>query len=525
MRTQLLFSCVVGALAAWAAAAAEPTVIHDEIRQGDFGAVAPSAAPTLRITEPGVKVITGTGTDGLDDTDQFVFEVAGDKPFDFALLADPAEFKKLRSVGADGTATEVAFGSTNPRFGVPRNISRTELPPGRYHVEMYMGPQGVVGAWTCRIAIRDGGPPPDLAREDPEPTVAEKMKQVRWPGAISIFHGANWGEDLAYLDAIAECGFGAAGCAEYQLPQLQERGMKGFLFIWPHEVTTVPPKHVADDSVLCYYLSDRIPPNQWAAWASQEKLAWRADPHHPAVFTMYALMGGIPQFPELVRGRAMEFYHYHWDANRQPQNHFAVLEQYRQASRANGDVPVVLIAETRAEDVRKTRQTIFTALAYGVRGFRTGGPGLFDTAKRDDRGRPTRTVHGEEALRFNAAIRAYAPVFEKNRCVEVFHTAPLPAGTREAPADHWVRPAGDAVVMGEFAGSGDRYLVLANRDAAAPHEATLSFSAAGARVDRLDVSTGAWQPVASAVDAGRATVKVPLAEGGGELLRVAGAGS
>jgi len=174
--------------------------------------------------------------------------------------------------------------------------------------------------------------------------------------------------------------------------------------------------------------------------------------------------------------------------------------------------------------VRKTRQTIFTALAYGVRGFRTGGPGLFDTAKRDDRGRPTRTVHGAEALRLNQAIRGYAPVFEKTRCVEVFHTAPLPAGTREAPADHWVRPAGDAVVMGEFAGAGERYLVLANRDAAAPHEATLNFAAPGAKVERLEVSSGDWQPVAGRVADGRATVTVPLAEGDGELLRVTGAG-
>lgn len=52
----------------------------------------------------------------------------------------------------------------------------------------------------------------------------------------------------------------------------------------------------------------------------------------------------------------------------------------------------------------------------------------------------------------------------------------------------------DEIRQGEFAGAGDRYLVLANRDAA------------------------------GRVAAGLVTVTVPLAEGDGELLRVTGAG-
>ena len=497
------------------------TIIYDEAKQGDFPVVAPNTPPTIKISKPGVQVIQGTGTDTIDDSDQFVFEVTGDKPFDFCLLADPAEFKKLRSVDADGKDKEIAFGSTNPKFRAPRNISKTELPPGKYHVEMHMGPDGVVGTWTAKFAIRDGGPVVDLCKEPGEPTVAEKMKEVQWPGIVSIFHGAGWGADLKYLQAIKECGFGAAGCSEAQIPEVRQQDMKAFVFIWPHEVTIIPPKFKDDKTVLCYYLSDRIPPNKWAAWASQEKLAWRADPHHPAVFTMYAMMGGIPQFPDVVRGRLMEFYHYHWDGRRHPHMHFPVLEAYRQASLKNGNVPICLIAETRAEDVRKTRETIYTALAYGVRGFRTGGSGLFDTKNRDDRGVPKRTIHGEEALKFNQAIKSYSPIFETARSVDVFHTAPLPGGTKEAPADYWVRPSGEHVIVGEFADpKKNRFLMLANRDAFNAHEATLTFTDGSVKVERMDKPSGEWKPLNMEGKGKTTTVKVPLEEGGGELLRV-----
>ena len=501
--------------------AAAETVIYDEARQGDFAAVAANTPPKITISKPGVQVIKGTGIDTLDDTDQFVFEVTGGKPFDFALFADPAEFKKLHSVDAEGKSKEIAFGSTNPKFRAPRNISKTELPPGKYYVEMHMGPDGAVGNWTAKIAIRDGSPPVDLSKEPSEPTVAEKMKEVEWPGVISIFHGAGWGKDEPYLLGIKECGFGAVGCAEHEIEQCRKHGLRAFVFIWPHEVTIIPPKYKDDKTVLCYYLSDRISPNKWGSWASQEKLAWRADPHHPAVFTMYALMGGIAQFPDVVRGRIMEFYHYHWDGGRQPHMHFAVLEQYRQASAKNGNVPICLIAETRAEDVRRTRETIYTALAYGVRGFRTGGSGLFDPKNRDERGVPKRTNHGEEAVKFNQAIKSYSPVFEKARNVDVFHVAPLPAGTKEAPADHWVRPSGEHVLVGEFADpEKNRFLMLANRDAANAHEATLTFTDGSVKVERMDKASGKWQPLTVEAKDKGAIVKVPLEEGGGELLQV-----
>jgi hypothetical protein len=75
--------------------------------------------------------------------------------------------------------------------------------------------------------------------------------------------------------------------------------------------------------------------------------------------------------------------------------------------------------------------------------------------------------------------------------------------------------------MGEFANpEKQRFLMLANRDAFKPHEATLTFTDDKLIVGRMDKPTGKWEPLKVEARDGKATVNVPLEEGGGELLRV-----
>jgi hypothetical protein len=503
-------------------------IVYDEAKDGDLTSAETDAKPVLTASEPGVYIVQGSGIDALDDLDAFVFEVGGDKPFDFCLIADAAEFKHLYSIKADGSTEKVAFGSTNAKFGAPPNISKNGLAPGKYQVRMDFGPQGAIGNWIAKIAPRAGDAANESLCEPPaEPTTAEKMKKVDWPGLICIFHGNNWGEDKPYLLAIKEAGFGATGCAEWQIKEVAEQGMRAYVFLWPHEAATITKKHADNDAVLCYYFSDRIEPHKWGSWASVEKLAYPSDPRHPAIFTMYSLWGGMDHFCPTVRGRAMEYYQYHWDAARKPHMHFAFLDQYRQASAKNGHVPIIRIVEVRPEDMRKTRQTFYTCLAYGVRGFRTGGTGLFDVSKRDERGVPARTAFGEELKNINAAIKAYSPIYEKARCQAVYHTAPLPPGCAAAPDDSWVKIAGEEVLVGVFrdepaedgAAQGD-YLLVANRDAFKPHAAKLTFTGKIEAVDRMDKAKAEWQSVKTAAEGGATTVEIPLEEGSGELLRV-----
>jgi len=361
------------------------------------------------------------------------------------------------------------------------------------------------------------------AEPDANPPSIRKAIHTQWPGLVTIYHGVNWQADETFVTAIKDAHYGATGCAEWQMDQCAKRGLKSFVFLWAHEAGTIPAKFRDDDAALCYYLGDRIKPNKWGFWAALEANAYRVDPHHPAVFSMSPQSwGGIEVYFPIVRGRAVNYYHYHWDGNRAPHHNFVYLELYRQHSAKNGHAPIVRLLESRAEDMRKTSQTVFGSLAYGVRGFQYGG-GIFDGNKRDERDVPTRNPLGEAAAKVNKAIKAFAPIFKHARNVDVFQTAPLPPFTKEAPADYWVRPTGDSVVLGIFADRYDHYLVLANRDAFNPHDATLHFAEAGLQVSKMNKDSSAWESLElKKGDDGRSVVTVPMEQAGGELLRVVG---
>ena len=276
--------------------ASKETVLYDEAKEKDFDKPDAKAAPAVRFTKPGVYLVLGTGIDAIDDVDAFTFEVTGDQKFAFCLIGDAAEFKKLHSVAADGKTKELFFASTNPRMGRPRNIDLKDLAPGKYLVEMYFGPQAAIGPWSVKSAVGQKDLGDSFCVEPKELSTAERRKDVKWPGAISIYHGHNWGDDKAYITAIKEAGYGATGAAEWQIDDCTKAGLKSFVFIWPHEVGTIPAKHKDNRNVLCYYLSDRISPSQWASWASMEKMAVRAAASQPAIFTMAARLRGWDQF-------------------------------------------------------------------------------------------------------------------------------------------------------------------------------------------------------------------------------------
>lgn len=505
--------------------AAPEKVVYDEKKDGDFGQAKYTDKPAVRMTERGVYVIKGHGIDNVDDVDAFVFEVAGGKEFDFSLIAEAAEFKKLRSIDAEGKVKEVAFGSSNPSFRRPRNIYEKGLPPGKYHVEMYFGPSGASGPWTVKIAVRNEGESPraDLHQEPKRLTSAEKVKGIDWPGAVSIYVGHNWGKDEKFPIALKELGYGATGASEGQIKECEAAGLRAYVFIWAHEAGTIPVKYKDDKTVLCYYCSDRIKPSQWNRWEAIENAAYAGDPRHPAMFTMASDFGGMDLFCNAVKGRAMEYYHYDWDAKRRPAYRYLFLEQLRDESVKNGDVPVCRIIEVRPEDMRKTRHTMFTSLAYGVRGFRMGGA-IFDLKNRDDRGVPKPNKYGDEIKKLNAAINGSAPIFVDNRCVAVYHTAPLPPGCKAPTTDSWINIEGPETFVGVFKAKNNdakapTYLLVANRDAFAAKKAKLTMTGMST-AERLDWATGRWNKMDVAkVDKG-IQIEVPLDEGSGAMLKV-----
>lgn len=357
--------------------------------------------------------------------------------------------------------------------------------------------------------------------DDANPPSAQKATATQWPGCVSIFHGHNWGTDEAFVTALKEANFGAAGSTEGQIPMCRKAGLKAFVFAWPHESVVIASKYKDDPTVLAFYMGDRYIPGQWGVFAEMEKNMYRQNALKPAIFTVYPLRGGIQEFVPNVRPRVLEFYHYHWDVNRAPHWRYHILEQYRQESLKAGGLPVIEIVVVMADDLRKNRQTVYGSLAYGTRGIRWwGGAQFFDLTKKDERGVPQRTALGDDAMKINGAIKAYNPIFAKTRCIDVFHVAPLPEGTQATPPGHSFQLGGEEVLAGVLEGANhDTYLMLANRDALKPHEALLSFKE-GVEIQRMDKVSGKWQPLQAEPSKEGSVFKVPLEEGGGELLSV-----
>jgi hypothetical protein len=145
------------------------------------------------------------------------------------------------------------------------------------------------------------------------------------------------------------------------------------------------------------------------------------------------------------------------------------------------------------------------------------------------------TPAGRDVAAINHEVAPLGRVLAGLRSVDVFHTAPLPAGTRSLPKEHWVqaipeeRAAG--VVLGMFRDAEGRdYAMVASRDyrdaqtvvmklqskwqGIAPWYTPKQYRYA---VDRLDRVTGTWTPVASSSSVGFSYV-IPAAEA--ELFRV-----
>jgi lysophospholipase L1-like esterase len=145
------------------------------------------------------------------------------------------------------------------------------------------------------------------------------------------------------------------------------------------------------------------------------------------------------------------------------------------------------------------------------------------------------TPVGRDVAAINTEVtplgRALAPLTS----VDVFHTAPYPAGTRSAPREHWVQTIAEdgraGFVTGMFRDAmGRDYVLVANRDyreaqnlvmklqskwlGIAPWYSPKQFKYA---IDRLDRATGAWTTIASSSSVGFNYV-IPAAEG--ELFRV-----
>ncbi|MFH1571849.1 MAG: hypothetical protein ABIL09_27920, partial [Gemmatimonadota bacterium] len=257
-----------------------------------------------------------------------------------------------------------------------------------------------------------------------------------------------------------------------------------------------------------YHLMDEPETDRFPEIARQVEAFRRADPHHPAYVNLFARAGDhAAAFIETVRPAFLSYDYYQWWYGPYQQywegstGYFSRLEQHRDAARAAG-IPLVnwveVVANRHDDRYRnvplpsdsgpKVRQSLYTGLAYGVKGVQWFHGGLLY-----EEGTAALNECGRHVAALNAELRALGPVLLRLESAGVFHTPPLPRGTRAAPAQHWVLPEGGELVLGVFRDrDGGDYLLAPNRRADSGCGARLVVQGPLPGLLRLDRGRGAW---------------------------------
>lgn len=343
----------------------------------------------------------------------------------------------------------------------------------------------------------------------------------------------------ARVKAMADAGFTVINASEDELATVARHGLKAM-------VTTKDPvvaaRLAAHQAVWGYHLGDEPFPEAVFAGIGQQFRAFeQAAPRQVPFLNMLSTTGEFLRTymadarPPLL---SFDYYQWWWGSDR----YFEKLEQFREAAVRAG-VPLAACFEVSAnpgvewgdtsrlpDNDRRLRQSVYTSLAYGVTGiewfhadmvFSPGAGGL--------------TPVGRDVAAINHEVAPIGRALAGLRSVDVFHTAPLPAGTRSLPKEHWVQTIpeerGAGVVLGMFRDAEGRdYAMVANRDyrdaqtvvvklqskwlGIAPWYTPKQFKYV---VDRFDRTKGAWTTVASSSSLGFSYV-IPAAEA--ELFRV-----
>ncbi len=308
-------------------------------------------------------------------------------------------------------------------------------------------------------------------------------------------------DDDARAEALADAGVNVVLADEHQLDVCGRHGLRAF-------VEGVEPESIGrikdHPALYGYYIMDE-PLHNFDALAKIYDSYVAADPTKPAFINLISLGGEyLESFMETVEPSILSYDYYQWWWGRD--GHFTKLEIYGEAAKKAG-VPLFLYTEVKAnpyglfggpknvrppDNEERLRQTVFTALAYGLKGvlwFTAGRMFEPGTAELNDCGRDIANINRDLSVIGKELVRLTP--------VDVHHTAPLPRGVREVPEDYWLQPTcylSYGVCMGTFKDNGGvDYVLLANKN----HDIEMRVALEIARrvpvtaVHRLDKRRGA----------------------------------
>lgn len=296
-----------------------------------------------------------------------------------------------------------------------------------------------------------------------------------------------------------------------------------------------------------YYGGDEpYPESKFPPIADKKKALQKADSNHPYFINMLSTTGDfLRTYMEVVKPEILsyDFYKWPWGSDR----YYEKLEQFREEAMI-ADVPLTCCIETRARPVngpdylpdnaKKLRQSVYTALSYGVKGIQWfNGTGMYRKESLE------LSKSGEDVKALNLELEKIGQVLVNLRSTDVFNTPPLPKGTREAPKEHWVQLIGEestaGLVLGMFKDESNKhfmddvevdYFMAANRDYQRSQHVVVRFQTKWLgiapwnkpkqftrSVELFDKKTGEWTTTSSSCAVGFIFYLEPA---DGELFRV-----
>jgi hypothetical protein len=328
-----------------------------------------------------------------------------------------------------------------------------------------------------------------------------------------------WPPQDTSVKAMANAGFNVIMAPATKLDECRRHGIKALVMDATPEQAPELCRHPA---LWGYYVRDEPSDEEFEAVAEPVAAFHRADPDHPAYVNLMAWMN-LERYLQVVRPRFLSYDYYQWWWG--PHNHFGRLEAHRKAALAAG-IPLVCWVEANSDPFyewgkgehvpdseAKKRQSVYTALAYGVKGIQWFVGGLvFDGDELTEAGR--------HVARINAELKALGPELMRLQSVDVFHTDPVPEGCRPVPDDFWAHVDSKDWVLGVFSDqAADRHLLLVNRDHTRSRWAVVRVAGPKSAGEKFDKKRREWVPLQTASRQDWDSVEFRVAPGGGELLR------
>ena len=332
------------------------------------------------------------------------------------------------------------------------------------------------------------------------------------------FMVGGWGGPVDEITAKAfvDAGFNACMGKVEHLELCREHGLKAILFDATPEFAK---EHQGDEAIWGYYVQDEPKPEEFAEAGKRLAAFQEADPTHPGYINLMSWMP-IADYFRVVPARFLSYDYYQWWWG--TANHFTQLAAYRQGA-LDAKVPLICWVESNADkryewgeagagylpdNKAKLRQSVYTALAYGMKGIQWFTTGL--VFEKDGR----LSKSGEDVKAINAGLQVLGPVLVRLRSEGVWHTGDLPNAAEPLPADGPVTTECPDLVIGSLVddADGSRYLMVVNKDLAKSRICSLQFRAAPRQVSLVSPYSGALAPFRGE--------DVWLAPGGGVLLKI-----